>query len=183
MQSGAVLQRAHARLAAANPALPSQPVSLKVNVVPRTSIFVLQGTGENPEYTSAFVQACMEEYIQAKRDMRTQTSDSTVAGLTDEATRLEKELRKADEELSAFQGTNSATLFEEQGNSAANYLSALNQRLAGMKTEYELLKMLTVDQNLERQVSTASLPGPAGDGTDHSSPPVHSGSVNCTTSW
>ena len=172
MQSGAVLKRAQARLAAASPAWAVQPVTLKVSVVPRTSIFVLQGTGPERDYTEAFVQACMEEYIQAKREMRTQTSDSTVAGLTEEATRLEKELRRSAEELSAFQGTNSATLFEEQGNSAANYLNALNQRLAGMRTEYELLKMLTVEQNLERQV-VAAVPAPvSSDPVDNSAPPA-----------
>jgi capsular exopolysaccharide synthesis family protein len=171
MQSAAVLQRARARLATADPAL-SPTVTLKVNVVPRTSIFVLQGTGPDPTYTAAFVQACMEEYIQLKREMRTQTSDSTVAGLTDEATRLEKELRRSTEELSAFQGTNSATLFEEQGNSAASYLNALNQRLAGMKTEYDLLKMLTVDQDLERQVATVGASPAGNDPADNSAPPA-----------
>ena len=47
--------------------------------------------------------------------------------------------------------TNSVVLFEEQGNSAANYLAALNQRLAAMKSEYDLLQMLTLDQSLDRQ--------------------------------
>ena len=36
----------------------------------------------------------MEEYIALKREMRLQTSDTTVAGLTEEIMRLEKELRK-----------------------------------------------------------------------------------------
>ena len=93
----------------------------------------------------------MEEYIALKKEMRTQTSDTTVAGLTEEVMRLEKELRKADEELVAFQSTNSVVLSQDQGNSAANYLAALNQRLAAQKSEYELLQMLTVDQNLDRQ--------------------------------
>jgi capsular exopolysaccharide synthesis family protein len=42
-------------------------------------------------------------------------------------------------------------LSQEQGNSAGNYLAALNQRLASQKSEYALLQMLTVDQNLDRQ--------------------------------
>ena len=151
MQSGVVISRARARLAAENPNVEVRPASLRVSVVPRTSIFVLQATGEEPKSTQAFLQACMEEYIAVKKEMRTQTSDTTVAGLTEEVLRLEKELRKCDRELADFQSTNSVEVFQDQGNSTANFLSALNQRLAALKSEYELLRVLTLDQNLQRQ--------------------------------
>ncbi len=151
MQSGVVINRAHARVAAQKPDLAMRPVALKVTVLPKTTIFVLQGTGTDPQYTQAFLQACMEEYVSLKKEMRTQTSDTTVAGLTEEALRLEKELRKSDEDLVSFQSTNSVVLLQEQGNSAGNYLAALNQRLAAQRSEQELLKMLTLDQNLERR--------------------------------
>src|SRR6266700_6045104 len=132
MQSGVVINRAHARVGAQKPELTAQPVGLRVSVLPKTTIFMLQGTGSEPRYTQAFVQACMEEYVILKQEMRTQTSDTTVAGLAEEALRLEKELRKSDEELAAFQGTNGVVLFQDLGNSAGNYLAALNQRLAGL---------------------------------------------------
>jgi uncharacterized protein involved in exopolysaccharide biosynthesis len=129
MQSGVVLNRAHARVTTQKPELRMQPVGLKVTVSPKTTIFVLQATGGDPEYTRAFLQACMEEYIALKKEMRTQTSDTTVAGLTEEVIRLEKDLRNADAELLEFQSTNTVLLSQEQGNSAGNYLAALNQRL------------------------------------------------------
>jgi len=154
MQSGAVVNRAHARVTAQKPDLAMKPVALKVSVLPKTTIFVLQGSGAEPQYTQAFLQACMEEYVSLKKEMRTQTSDTTVAGLTEEALRLEKELRKSDEDLVAFQSTNSLVLLQEQGNSAGNYLTGLSQRLAALKSEQELLKMLTLDQNLERRQAT-----------------------------
>jgi capsular exopolysaccharide synthesis family protein len=157
MQSGVVINRAHTRVTAQKPELRMQPVMLKVTVLPKTTIFVLQATGADPEYVQAFLQACMEEYIALKKEMRTQTSDSTVAGLTEEVMRLEKELRKADEDLVAFQSTNSVVLSQDQGNSAANYLAALNQRLAALKSEYELLQLLTVDQNLDRQQAASAV--------------------------
>ena len=136
---------------AQKPEVGMHPVALKVTVLPKTTIFVLQATGSDPDYTQAFLQACMDEYIALKREMRMQTSDTTVAGLTEEVMRLEKDLRKAEEELAEFQSTNSVVLSEEQGNSAGNYLAALNQRLAALKSEYALLQMLTLDQSLARQ--------------------------------
>ncbi len=169
MQSGVVINRAHARVTAQTPELKAQAVSLNVTVLPKTTIFVLQATGKSEKYTQAFLQACMEEYIALKKDMRTQTSDTTVAGLTEQVMRLEKDLRQAEAELLAFQSTNSVVFSQDQGNnSAANYLAALNQRLAGQKSEYELLQSLTVDQNLERQQATGGTMSVADSSTDRS---------------
>src|SRR5258706_3185680 len=84
MQSGIVINRAHARVSALKPDMAAQPVTLKGSPLPQTTIFVLQATGADAHYTQAFLQACMEEYVNLKKEMRTQTSDTTVAGLTEE---------------------------------------------------------------------------------------------------
>ena len=146
MQSEEVLSRAQIRTQP--PTLEFPPVSLKVFIQPKTTIFLLQGTGENGPWTRQFVQACMEEYITFKKEMRTQTSDTTVAGMAEEIARLETELRRCDSELVAFQSTNSVVLLQEQGNSAGNYLAGLNQRLAGLKSERKLLQGVEPDQVL-----------------------------------
>jgi succinoglycan biosynthesis transport protein ExoP len=190
MQSAVVLNRARLRVAAQEPTLANQvqPVTLKVAVSPRTSIFVLEATGRAPNYVQLFLQACMEEYINLKKEMRAQTSDTTVAGLTEEVLRLEKDLRKGEEELAEFQKSNSVVLLQEQGNSAGNYLSALNQRLAAMKSEYDLLQTLTLDQNLERRQdlsatspsssSSSSVPLPEGEGRGEGNLPTPSSSFS-----
>ncbi|HVM49330.1 MAG TPA: polysaccharide biosynthesis tyrosine autokinase [Candidatus Acidoferrum sp.] len=166
MKSSEVRRRAHERVMVQKSDQLLRPVSLKVVVFPKTTIFGLEATGSDPSYTQAFLQACMEEYIAMKREMRTQTSDTTVAGLTEEVMRLQKDLTRADEELAEFQKTNSVVLFEEQGNNAGNYLAALNQRLAALRSESELIQMLTLDQNLNRQQETADTPPAAGDSAE-----------------
>lgn len=169
MQSAEVRRRAQERLNAQKLEPPMQPVDLKVSVPAKTTIFELRATGGNAEYTHEFLRACMDEYIALKKEMRAQTSDTTVAGLTAEVIKLEKELRNADAELVQFQSTNTVLLSQEQGNSAANYLAALNQRLAGRKSEFELLQMLTVDQNLNRQQEAGGAVLPANGATDTTS--------------
>src|SRR5882672_3052789 len=151
MQSGIVVERAHARLTAQKSDTARQQILLKVSIVPKTTIFVLQATSVDPDYAQSFLQAAMEEYVSLKKEMRAHTSDTTFAGLTEEVLRLEKELRKSDEDLVQFQSTNSVVLLQDQGNSAGNYLGALNNRLAALRSEYELLQTLTLDQNLDRQ--------------------------------
>jgi capsular exopolysaccharide synthesis family protein len=147
MQGSQVLQRAHDRVASEHPNLPASEVSVEVNVLPRTTIFVLRATGENPEYTKQFLQACMEEYINLKKAMVEQTSDTTIAALTDQMLRLEPEIQKSDDDMQAFLGTNNAALLEE-ANGVGNYLGALYQQLAAAQSEYALLHSMTLDQNL-----------------------------------
>ena len=67
MQGADVLNRARDRVAGQIPGSTPQPVMLKVSVLPKTTIFLLQATGQNPKYTQAFLQACMEEYITLKK--------------------------------------------------------------------------------------------------------------------
>src|ERR1035437_6137959 len=168
MQSGLVVQRAHGRVTAQKPELRMQPVGLKVTVWTKTTIFVRQASASEPAYTQAFLQACMEEYIALKKEMRTQTSDTTVAGLTEEVMRIETYVRNAEADTVTFESTNSVVLAQDQGNSAGNYLAALNQRLAAQKSEYDMLQMLTVDQSLNRQQDTAGALVPATSATENS---------------
>lgn len=156
MQSGVVVNRAHARVIEKTAGGEPEKVNVKVSILPKTTIFVLTATGASPEYTRNYLQACMEEYVALKKEMREQTSDTTLAGLTEEVMRLQKDLRVADDQLAAFQSSNSVTVLQEQGNSAAAFLIQLNQKLAMLKSEYELLQVLTLDQNLERQQQGAS---------------------------
>ena len=168
MQSGVVINRAHARVIAQKADTALQLVTLKVSVLPKTTIFVLQATGADAAYTQAFLQGCMEEYVNLKKEMRTQTSDTTFAGLTEEVLRLKKELSKSDLEIAEFQSTNSVVLLQDQGNSAGNYLAALNNRLAALKSEQELLQTLTLDQNLDRQQQLSGTLPVSNDPNDRS---------------
>jgi len=110
MQSTTVQGRAHNRVTAAKPDLPPQHVTLKVLIIPKTTIFVLQATGEDREYTQAFLDALMVEFVNYKNEMRARTSGQTLQGLTEEVIRIEKDLNAAEAELAAFRGTNSVVL-------------------------------------------------------------------------
>jgi capsular exopolysaccharide synthesis family protein len=151
MQSASVLNRVELRLRTSQPELTPVPVKLAVSVIPKTTIFVLRATGEEPNFTQAYLHACMEEYIQLKKEMRSQTSETTLASITEELGRLERELRKGEEESVNFQASNSVVFLQEQGNSAGSYLTALNRQLADQRTELQLLNLLTLEQNLERK--------------------------------
>ena len=149
MQGTEVVQRARDRVANQNPSLivPQKSPPLNVSVLPKTTIFILRATGENPEYTKAYLQACMEEYISLKKQMVTRTSDTTIAGLTEQVLRLEPELQKCDAEMQSFLSTNDIALME-QASGLGGYLTTVYQQLASAQAESDLLQTMTLDQNL-----------------------------------
>src|SRR6266498_3142426 len=98
-----------------------------------------------------------------KKEMRATTSETTLAGITEQLITLERELKKNEEELLNFQASNSVVVLQEQGNSAGSYLAQLNRQLADLKREFNLLTRLNLDQNLERQQKKDTLPLAADD--------------------
>lgn len=155
MKSDEVRNRAIARVQAAHPELAPGQVSLAVTQAPAASIFIMRATGQSADFTQAFLDACMDEYIATKKEMRSQSSESTTAAIQDELVRLDKEMQGDEEEMHEFQKENNIGFLEEEGNSAGVYLSGLNRQLADLKTEYALLGLLDVDQTLDRVQSKA----------------------------
>jgi polysaccharide biosynthesis transport protein len=171
MRSRVNAERARARVMAEESNVVPHQVSLKVTVLPKTSIFVLRATGEDPQYTRLFCQASMQEYELSKTQMRDVPSGQTAVGLTTQLSQLEKQLRDSQAEISAFASTNSVEVTQEQGNnSMANSLVTLRQELARYKSDYDLLQSLSLDQNLLRQQPGVE-PPPVSGNTDHAPGP------------
>jgi succinoglycan biosynthesis transport protein ExoP len=151
LQSGEVARRADARVMALNPNLEKVPVNLFATILPKTSIFQVTAQGLQPQQTKAYLDAVMDEYIAYRRSLRSDKSDVTLSAITDQVVDLEKDLRKAEEQLFNWQKENNLVFLQEEGNSAGAYLAQLNRQLANLRTEYQLLETLSLEQNLERQ--------------------------------
>ena len=157
LQSGEVARRADARVMALNPNLEKVPVNLYATILPKTSIFQVTAQGLQPQQTKAYLDAVMDEYIAYRRSMRSDKSDVTLSAITDQVVDLEKDLRKAEEQLFNWQKENNLVFLQEEGNSAGSYLAQLNRQLANLRTEYQLLETLSLEQNLERQSQLESV--------------------------
>jgi succinoglycan biosynthesis transport protein ExoP len=163
MQSAEVRRGAATLVRSTNPELQPVPVELSVAQRPRTSIFELQAIGSSPDYTQAYLNAVMQKYLDFKRGMREGQTHTFSTGITEQLIQVEKDLRAAEDEMLDFQKQNNIGFIQEEGNSAAQYLVKLNQDYARLKTEYELLEKLDLDQNLDRGEKTQAeaSPGPS----------------------
>jgi len=151
LQSTEVARRADARVLALNPSLEKIPIRLYASVIPKTSIFSVTAIGQQPQQTKAYIDAVMDEYIAYRRTMRSGKSEDTASAVTDQVVDLEKSLRKAEEELFEWQKQNNVVSIQEEGNSAGAYLAKLNNQLAVLRSEAQLLETLSLEQNLDRQ--------------------------------
>src|SRR4051812_1552914 len=168
MQSGEVRRTAEALVRSLHPEMQPVPVLITVNQKPRTSIFELQAIGSTSDYTQAYLNALMQKYLDFKKGMREDQGHNVTTAITEQLIQVEKDLRNGEDEMLEFQKQNNIGFIQEEGNSAAQYLVRLNQQLASLKTEYELLEKLDLDQNLDRSPAAASTktdnaPAPAND--------------------
>src|SRR5216110_421912 len=150
MQSQEVRHSAEQLVRSTHPEM--QPVQVEITVMqkPRTSIFDLIAIGSVPDYTQAYLNAVMQKYLDFKKGMRQNQGSTVTTAITENVIQVEKDLRAAEDEMIEFQKQNNIGFIEQEGNSAALYVVRLNQQHAQLKTEYDLLSLLDLDQNLDR---------------------------------
>src|SRR3954452_7886866 len=169
MQSQEVRRSAEQLVRAPHPEM--QPVLVDITVMqkPRTSIFDLVAIGSTPDYTQAYLNAIMQKYLDFKKGMRENQGSTVTTAITEQLIQVEKDLRGAEDEMIEFQKQNNIGFIQEEGNSAAAYLVRLNQQFAQLKTEYDLLSLLDLDQTLDRMpAKTDGSAPPAAGGDDKS---------------
>lgn len=171
MLSDSVVNRVKQRLAVALPGQPPRPVDINVTLAAKTSIFNLHAVGPDPQYTQAYLQATMDEYINLKKDLLLNASDATRSSIRDELAQMASQLEQSKQQFLAFQSSNSVVVLQENGgNSAADYLTSLTRQLAERKSELHLLTTLNLDENLERQQGIFAAPNSAPPGAPANAP-------------
>ena len=165
MQSAEVRHSAESLVRSTHPEMQPVPVEITVLQKPRTSIFELNAIGRTPDYTQAYLDAVMQKYLDFKKGMRADQGHNVTTAITEQLIQTEKDLRNSEDEMLEFQKENNIGFLQEEGNSAAAYLVRLNQQYAQLKTEFELLKLLDLDQNLDRaQARPETSPGAQSNG-------------------
>ena len=164
MQSEAVLERARKRVILEQPTF-SGSAKISAAQVPHTSTFTLVGTGSEPDYTQAFVNAVMHEFVAYKRDKQEETTDSAMGNINQELAQLRKELEQKETQLTAFIEENNMAFWDEQSTMAASFLSQLKTQQANLDKELRLLRNLSTDQLLSHSGASTLTPSPVAEVT------------------
>jgi capsular exopolysaccharide synthesis family protein len=127
----------------------NKPLNVKLQVAqtPKSTVFAIQAACSNPEFAQAFLNALTVEYVEYKKNIRKLVSGDTLASISDQVLRLEKDLKADQDALTAFQRTNNLTILQQEGTIAGGYLARLKTQLSDLKLESQIMKVSVLEQN------------------------------------
>jgi polysaccharide biosynthesis transport protein len=133
------------------------PVELRVTQAPRSTVFVMQASSSDPAYTQNFLNALLDDYIAYRRNIRKVVSGDTLASISDQVLRLERDLKASQDALTAFQRTNNLAVLEEESRVAGGYLARLKTQRSDLQLEDQLLLATAQQQAANEAESTNSV--------------------------
>ena len=142
MKSGEIYSQAIERVRSLNPDVAvDEYATVDAFQEPKTSVFDLTSVSTNPEYAKDLLEAVMETYQSSKRQVKGEATDTALAAITEEINKLDKDIHTDEQQLLDFQKENNVVFIEEQSSDAAKYLVSLNDQIASLKKEYDLLSL------------------------------------------
>jgi capsular exopolysaccharide synthesis family protein len=142
MKSPETISQAIDRVSAIHPEVTVDPsADVEAGIEIRTTIFDLRVSSTNPEYAKLLLDAVMDTYLSSKRGRRNQTTDEAVSAITEEISHLNAEIGDDEQQLLDFQKENDVVFIEEQSQNSATYLVGLNNDLARLTKEHDLLSL------------------------------------------
>ncbi len=158
LQSGELHSRVKDRIRLLHPELAESQVSLVVERERNSAVFNISTKGPEGPYVHAYLDSLVEEYINFRKEMRSRASDNTLDAITKELTKHEEQVETNQQNLTDFLEENNIVVLQEGENNAAAFLASLNQERARLQTEYNLLKRLDIEQDIDRR----NRPNPTG---------------------
>ena len=176
MLSGKMQDRALSRLKTAQPDLnpPKDAngqidVKVRVSQAPKSTVFILQASSSDGVFAQQFLDALMEEFLAYRREVRSASSGSALASVSDQIFKQERELKIEQDRLADFQRSNNVALLQGEASGGGSLLAQLKGQLATHKLELQLLDATAIEQtnNVASQtnappitIDTALLPVP-----------------------
>jgi uncharacterized protein involved in exopolysaccharide biosynthesis len=115
-------------------------VKLKVTEAPKSSILLAEASSPNPDYSQAFLNALMAEFLEYKKTVRKLVSGDTLASISEQVLRIERDLKESQDALAAFQRANNLVVLQAESAVAAERLARLYTQLSDLQLEDLLLK-------------------------------------------
>jgi len=131
-------------------------VSLKITQAPKGSIILATASSSDAAYSQAFLEALMNEFLQFKKTVRKLTSGDTLASISEQVLRLERDLKADQDALTAFERSNNLAILQEEGAAAGGYLTKLKTELSDLQLVSQLLEATALEQAAGASAKTNS---------------------------
>ena len=132
------------------------PVDIQVYSSPKSSVYTLEARSANPAYTPAYLNALMKQYLEYRKNIRAAVSSDTLASISEQVQRLERDMKTGQDALTAYEQSNNFVVLQEESTIEASYLVKLKTELS----DYQLESQLLAAKELE---ADSGLPGATND--------------------
>lgn len=149
MTSSLVKKKAADRVRALHPEYKPCHVTVSVSQSKNANIFNLTAWGTQQNYTQAYLDALMYEYLNFKRDRRESKAKDTFYSLQENLLDYQRQIDELEEQKLDFQRRNNIIFIQEQGNTAGAQLANLKNRQSELKTQLRLLEEINLDRFVE----------------------------------
>lgn len=154
LTSNRLKQRASQRMKVFHPEISASWVAISSYIREGTTIYVVEARGGAPEYTQKFLQALVQEYLQLRQEMRTQTSNDVLVSRTNQLQKVEEEIEELEATLVAFQRQNNLMFIQEKSSSAGREMASIQNQIVQLQTNLRMLQTLPLEQVLVEITST-----------------------------
>jgi polysaccharide biosynthesis transport protein len=147
MQSRDVRRDAEKALRQQGKLPPERGVDLQATYIPKTTVFILEASSTDPDYTRAYLQEAIRAYIDLRKQMRSEQSREAVSALADEVVRVRGEVDAATRDLNNFQQKISAGSLQDEVTAENAYLASLRKRYADLRLQKSIAVTGAPDPN------------------------------------
>jgi capsular exopolysaccharide synthesis family protein len=148
------------------------PVEIQVNASTKSSVYTVVARSENPAYTPAFLNALMQQYLEYRKNTRREVSSDTLASISEQVQRLERDMKTGQDALTAYERSNNFAVLLQESTVEASYLAKLRTELSDYQLEAKLLaaRELEANSGLSAVTNASDTIFDALRGTEASSP-------------
>jgi capsular exopolysaccharide synthesis family protein len=115
------------------------PVQISVFTTPRSSVYAVQARCANPAFAPVYLNALMKQYLEYRRNVRKEVSGGTLASISEQVQKLERELKTGQAALEGYERSNNFAVLQQESVVEAAYLSKLRTELSDYQLEMKLL--------------------------------------------
>ena len=114
-------------------------VDIRVNSAIKKLVYTIEARSENPAYTPAFLNALMGQYLEYRKNVRHDVSSGTLASISEQVQRLEREMKTGQAALTDYERSNNFAALQEESAVEASYLAKLRTEFSDYQLESKLL--------------------------------------------
>jgi uncharacterized protein involved in exopolysaccharide biosynthesis len=122
-------------------------VDVKVAQVPQSTVLVVTASSSDPAYARRYLDSLLIECLEYKKHLRRVVSGDTLASISEQVLRMERDLKDEQSDLTAFERTNNIAILQQEGAIAGSYLATLRTKLSDLQLEDRLAKAAGSDQD------------------------------------